>query len=234
MSFGPPVVSGLAPFSAVATPRALRTIDYSRETTEQKEDQIEQRAGATPTFVWAKHSRKVEVTCTSISRMNDKILEGEKSLSLSASSNTPVRKTRSLRKTRTHLSTPWKRRLLPCLCKPNKSSHLSMCKLYTTADLTLCTASIVNLCVISVDRYLIISRPLRYSAIRTTCRILIYIVVVWLIAALVSLSSHIISNLLDNDGTDSRNCQGQFCQVMRSVRIILRNEVQILFQPIFI
>uniref|UniRef100_A0A0K0D7J7 G_PROTEIN_RECEP_F1_2 domain-containing protein n=1 Tax=Angiostrongylus cantonensis TaxID=6313 RepID=A0A0K0D7J7_ANGCA len=64
----------------------------------------------------------------------------------------------------------------------------SMCKLWTTADLTLCTASIVSLCAISVDRYLVITQPLRYSAVRTTPRMLFYIVIVWVIAAVVSLS----------------------------------------------
>ncbi|CAI2356681.1 unnamed protein product [Caenorhabditis sp. 36 PRJEB53466] len=85
----------------------------------------------------------------------------------------------------------------------------SMCSVYTTSDLTLCTASIVNLCAISVDRYLVISSPLRYSAKRTTKRIMVYIAFVWIIAAIVSISSHIIANLLD-DGTyvdDTGTCQ---------------------------
>ncbi|KAJ1352139.1 hypothetical protein KIN20_008339 [Parelaphostrongylus tenuis] len=86
----------------------------------------------------------------------------------------------------------------------------SMCKLWTTADLTLCTASIVSLCAISVDRYLVITQPLRYSAMRTTPRMLIYIVIVWVIAAVVSLSSHIIANLLDTEQSDGRICQVGF------------------------
>ncbi|KAL6723001.1 hypothetical protein Aduo_018057 [Ancylostoma duodenale] len=83
----------------------------------------------------------------------------------------------------------------------------SMCKLWTTADLTLCTASIVSLCAISVDRYLVITRPLRYSAMRTTARMLVYIAIVWVIAAVVSVSSHIIANLLDTQEADDRICQ---------------------------
>ncbi|UMM39930.1 hypothetical protein L5515_016768 [Caenorhabditis briggsae] len=85
----------------------------------------------------------------------------------------------------------------------------TMCSVYTTADLTLCTASIVNLCAISVDRYLVISRPLQYSAIRTTRRIGWYIACVWITAAVVSISSHIIARFLD-DGTfieDPGTCQ---------------------------
>ncbi|KHJ99948.1 7 transmembrane receptor [Oesophagostomum dentatum] len=86
----------------------------------------------------------------------------------------------------------------------------SMCKLWTTADLTLCTASIVSLCAISVDRYLVITRPLRYSAMRTTARMLVYIAIVWVIAAVVSLSSHIIASLLDTQESDGRICQTIF------------------------
>ncbi|CAD6185175.1 unnamed protein product [Caenorhabditis auriculariae] len=84
-----------------------------------------------------------------------------------------------------------------------------MCSFYTTADLTLCTASIVNLCAISVDRYLVISRPLRYSAQRTTKRMLVYILAVWVVAAVVSFSSHIIANLLydEKDSIGVTTCQ---------------------------
>lgn len=90
---------------------------------------------------------------------------------------------------------------------PYETTYRSMCKLWTTADLTLCTASIVSLCAISVDRYLVITRPLRYSAMRTTARMLVYIAIVWVIAAVVSVSSHIIANLLDTQEVDDRICQ---------------------------
>uniref|UniRef100_A0A914Y735 G-protein coupled receptors family 1 profile domain-containing protein n=1 Tax=Panagrolaimus superbus TaxID=310955 RepID=A0A914Y735_9BILA len=62
----------------------------------------------------------------------------------------------------------------------------AICRFWTSADLTLCTASILNLCMISVDRYLVVTRPLRYSAIRTRRRILFYIAIVWIGALLVS------------------------------------------------
>lgn len=85
-----------------------------------------------------------------------------------------------------------------------------LCHFWVTADLTLCTASILNLCAISVDRHLAvtrqvlnsqnwtnpfflsihslspISRALRYSAIRTRRRICYYICVVWIGSLLVS------------------------------------------------
>ncbi|KAL3090714.1 hypothetical protein niasHT_022042 [Heterodera trifolii] len=61
-----------------------------------------------------------------------------------------------------------------------------ICRFWVTADLTLCTASILNLCMISVDRHLAVTRALRYSAIRTRRRICAYIGVVWVGAVLVS------------------------------------------------
>ncbi|CAJ0953691.1 unnamed protein product, partial [Mesorhabditis belari] len=80
------------------------------------------------------------------------------------------------------------------------------CQIWTTADLTLCTASICNLCAISVDRYLAISRPLRYSAMRTNARVALYIMVVWVVSFFVSLTSLLITHFLDEETTND-SCQ---------------------------
>ncbi|EJW85348.1 hypothetical protein WUBG_03741 [Wuchereria bancrofti] len=67
-----------------------------------------------------------------------------------------------------------------------------VCRFWTSADLTLCTASIVNLCMISVDRYCAVSQPLRYAAQRTRQRIFCYVIIVWILSLIVSISPLVI------------------------------------------
>ncbi|TGZ74773.1 hypothetical protein CRM22_000750 [Opisthorchis felineus] len=63
----------------------------------------------------------------------------------------------------------------------------ALCDTYIAFDVLLCTASILNLCAISVDRYLAITKPLRYAAKRTPKRMFLMIAGVWLASALISI-----------------------------------------------
>lgn len=78
-----------------------------------------------------------------------------------------------------------------------------VCKFYTSADVTLCTASILNLCAISVDRYMAITKPLTYCPRRTARRFFIYVLLVWLLALIISVTPLI---MLPNE-TSSTECQ---------------------------
>ncbi|XP_077992191.1 5-hydroxytryptamine receptor 1A-like [Glandiceps talaboti] len=62
-----------------------------------------------------------------------------------------------------------------------------MCDFLVSMDVICCTASICNLCAISIDRYRAITQPLKYALKRTPQRAAIMICIVWFVAAAVAL-----------------------------------------------
>ncbi|GIY66483.1 octopamine receptor Oamb [Caerostris darwini] len=59
------------------------------------------------------------------------------------------------------------------------------CQMWLAVDVWLCTASILNLCAISIDRYLAITRPVHYRTIMSTMRVKLLIAAVWVLSFII-------------------------------------------------
>ncbi|CAH2242581.1 jg2087 [Pararge aegeria aegeria] len=75
-----------------------------------------------------------------------------------------------------------------------------ICDFWVSSDVLSCAASILNLCMISVDRYYAITKPLEYGVKRTPKRMIFCVFIVWMSAALISLPPLL---LLGNEKTET-------------------------------
>lgn len=63
---------------------------------------------------------------------------------------------------------------------------IHICKMWLTSDVMCCTASILNLCAIALDRFWAITDPINYAQKRTLKRVLLMIGGVWILSLIIS------------------------------------------------
>lgn len=56
------------------------------------------------------------------------------------------------------------------------------CRIWLAVDVWMCTASILNLCAISLDRYVAVTRPVTYPSIMSTKRAKLLVAGVWVLS----------------------------------------------------
>ncbi|XP_061420167.1 D(4) dopamine receptor-like isoform X1 [Lethenteron reissneri] len=99
----------------------------------------------------------------------------------------------------------------------------ALCDALMTMDVMLCTASIFNLCAISVDRYIAVVVPFQYNRSRFGCRQLVLIGATWVLS--LGVASPVIFGLNDVERRDPAVCR------LESSSFVLYSSVCSFFVP---
>ncbi|GMT27526.1 hypothetical protein PFISCL1PPCAC_18823, partial [Pristionchus fissidentatus] len=81
-----------------------------------------------------------------------------------------------------------------------------LCRVWVAADVTFCTCSVVTICVISVDRYMAVTRPLRYKSIVTKSRVICAMIIIWAFSMSIPLATWKWNFQVDESTDDEVKC----------------------------
>ncbi|KAM4620325.1 histamine receptor H2b [Polymixia lowei] len=116
----------------------------------------------------------------------------------------------------------------------------TMCNIYVSLDVMLCTASILTLLAISVDRYLVISAPLCYSRRVTPVKVALAITAIWTSSLAVSfLPIHLGWNTADFsvqhlDWGIGEDKEGQYCSYEWNNNYVLLDSFGMFYLPLMV
>ena len=108
---------------------------------------------------------------------------------------------------------------------------IHICKMWLTSDVMCCTASILNLCAIALDRFWAITDPINYAQKRTLKRVLLMIGGVWVLSLIIS-SPPLIGW---NDWPEPKIfVQEERCQLTEQQGYVVYSSLGSFFIPLFI
>lgn len=113
------------------------------------------------------------------------------------------------------------------------------CSIWLAVDVWMCTASILNLCAISLDRYLAITRPVSYPSIMSLKRAKILLAIVWTLSFLICFPPLVGWN--DRKGAKvmladvgQERCYDWTCELTNDVGYVVYSALGSFFIPMFV